>query len=99
MNYEEAEARFESFGTFCDDYNEACDGDCEKCSDMEDRIIEALAMQNNIVHCKDCQNWKTTTIETLDGRTTKAGQCELTKWLCGEQGYCMYGREVEDEID
>lgn len=60
-----------------------------------DMAIEALEKQSNIVHCKDCQNWKTITIETLDGRNTEAGQCELTKWLCGGQGYCMYGKEVE----
>lgn len=60
-----------------------------------EEAIEALEKQHSIVHCKDCQNWKTITIETIDGRTAEAGQCELTKWLCGEQGYCMYGREVE----
>lgn len=60
---------------------------------------ECIEKQSNIVHCKNCENWKIITIETIDGRTAEAGQCELTKWLCGEQGYCMYGREVQDEID
>lgn len=45
MNNKEAKERFENFGTFCDDYNDACDGDCEKCFDMEDRILEALEKQ------------------------------------------------------
>lgn len=45
MTYEQAKERFKSFGTFCDDYNDACDGDCEMCSDMEDRILEALETQ------------------------------------------------------
>lgn len=71
--------------------------------DEDDKLrrmcIEALEKQSEIVHCKDCENWKIITIETIYGRTTNAGQCELTKWLCGGQGYCMYGREVQDEID
>ena len=95
MTYEEALVRFKAFSEFCDDRNEACDNNCDKCNAMESAIIEALEKQSEIVHCKDCENWKTVTIETIDGGTAEAGQCELTKWLCGEQGYCMYAREVE----
>lgn len=42
MTYEEVKERFKEFGNYCDDY---CDGSCEKCSDMEDRIINALDKQ------------------------------------------------------
>lgn len=45
----------------------------------------------DIVHCKDCENWKF----PFDGFNDNVGQCKLTGWLCGEQGYCMYGREKE----
>ena len=93
MTYEEAKERFENFGTFCDDYNEACDGDCEKCSDMEDRILEALEKQSNIVHCKDCKNWGRSTPNGVLAEAS--GICYETGWLCGEQGYCMYGRKAE----
>lgn len=60
-------------------------------SDYGEVVIQALEMQSNIVHCRDCENWKF----PFDGFNDNVGQCELTKWLCGEQGYCMYGREVE----
>lgn len=45
MIYEEALARFKSFGMFCDDRNEACDHNCNKCNVMESAIIETLAKQ------------------------------------------------------
>lgn len=90
MTYEETKRKIE---VYCE-YMCACDLD--HCNNCENKVaIEALEKQSNIVHCKDCQSWKTIAIETLDGRTTEAGQCELTKWLCGGQGYCMYGRKAE----
>lgn len=45
MTYEEARERFKKRGSFCDYYTDACDGECEKCSDMESRILEALEKQ------------------------------------------------------
>lgn len=57
--------------------------------------IEALEKQSEIVHCKDCKNWEIITIETIRGEIAHVGECELTGWLCGEQGYCMHGREAE----
>lgn len=45
MTYEEARIRFESFGAFCDDRNDACDHNCDKCKEMENHIIEALDKQ------------------------------------------------------
>ena len=61
-----------------------------------DRQYKMLTEQEEIVHCKDCKNWKyPVLIETLKGDMAETGQCELTKWLCGEQGYCMYAREAE----
>ena len=107
MTYEEVNRIFRTkfLGTCCidlenDDGIYDCESPtmtCEKCriAEAERMILDALEKQSNIVHCKDCQNWKIITIETIDGRTAEAGQCELTKWLCGEQGYCMYGREAE----
>ena len=87
-------------------WDSECDRFCDRCSYencelgiAKALVIEALEEQSEIVHCKDCKYWKIITIETIYGRTAKVGQCELTKWLCGEQGYCMYGKEVEDEID
>ena len=63
--------------------------------EANDRQYKMLTEQEEIVHCKDCKNWKIVTIETIYGKTVKIGQCELTKWLCGEQGYCMYARKEE----
>lgn len=44
MTYDEALARFKTFGYFCDEYeySNACDYDCKKCDDMKHRMIEAL---------------------------------------------------------
>lgn len=52
--------------------------------------------RKDITFCKDCHNWEyPVQIQGLKGDTSHIGMCELTGWLCGEQGYCMYGREVE----
>ena len=45
MTYEEALVRFKAFSEFCDDRNEACDNNCDKCNAMESAIIEALEKQ------------------------------------------------------
>ncbi|MDO4801891.1 MAG: hypothetical protein Q4A15_06965 [Prevotellaceae bacterium] len=45
MIYEEVLSRFKTFGKFCDDNDEWCDCDCEKCGDMERKIIEAIEKQ------------------------------------------------------
>lgn len=65
-------------------------------SHCEIRIaIEALDKQNKIVYCKDCRHWiHPLQIEGFDGNLGTTGECSLTDWLCGEQGYCMYGSEV-----
>lgn len=47
--------------------------------------------QENIVHCKDCKHWLSLA-KTYDN--DDVGQCRLTNWLCGKNGYCLYG-EVE----
>lgn len=61
--------------------------------------VKCIEKQSNIVHCKDCKNWSYPHyVEGFD-KNAPIGLCELTKWFCGEQGYCMYGREVQDEID
>lgn len=52
--------------------------------------------RKDLTFCKDCENWEyPVKIKGLNGDTSHIGMCTLTKWLCGEQGFCMYAREVE----
>lgn len=103
MTYNEVKTIFRTnfLGSCCIDFEngdgtnecECPNSDCDHCrvAEAERMILEALEKQSNIVHCRDCENWKF----PFDGFNDNVGQCELTKWLCDEQGYCMYGREVE----
>lgn len=64
MNYKKAFTRFKLFGAFCDDRNDACDHNCDKCNAMESAIIEALEKQipkkpRITIHngyCPNCKN-------------------------------------------
>ena len=94
MTYEEAKTCIKANICY---KQEACADDI--CKSTEERpcaidvVIEALEKQSNIVHCKDCKNWGKS---TPDGVLAEAGGiCYETGWLCGEQGFCMYGRKVE----
>lgn len=53
------------------------------------------AARADLTFCKDCENWDYPySVEGFHSESV-IGVCELTGWLCGEQGYCMYGRKKE----
>ena len=53
--------------------------------------IEALE-KPEIVHCKDCKYW----IRTRIGEE-ELNQCGLAGYLIGGRGYCLYGKEGDQE--
>ena len=67
----------------------------KKHNKVMDIAIECIEKQSNIVHCKDCKNWSYPYLVEGFNKNAQIGFCKLTKWLCGEQGYCMYGSEEE----
>lgn len=54
------------------------------------------AARADLTFCKDCEEWSYPYSAKGFNGNAQAGFCELNKWLCGEQGYCMYGREREE---
>lgn len=60
-----------------------------------DIAIDCIKKQSEIVHCKECKYWVRATLEGFY-RTSQVPACELAGWLCGENGFCLYGvRKVE----
>lgn len=47
-----------------------------------------------IVRCKDCKNWKKTTINTVDGEPVY--DCPLMNEWGDEDGYCYLGERKEE---
>lgn len=59
-----------------------------------DVAIDCIEKQSGIIHCIDCDKWNAHyNYWTKRSYSTIIGQCTLTGWLCGEQGYCMYGNK------
>lgn len=44
-----------------------------------------------VVRCKDCKHWYN------DGDAIT--WCNLSKWACGGNGFCLYAERKDDEID
>lgn len=86
----------------------ACDETCKyydigsenfKCSiKLEEQFeavevaIKALEFQKNIIHCGECKYWR-----KWNGRIYEAHICNLSNYLIGENGYCLYGEKKEEE--
>lgn len=91
MKYEEALARFKTFGNFCDDYDD-CDGDCKKCEDMESRIIEAMERQIP----KKLQEYE---LYTEDGELVHYEGCPNCRAILNKSHYflkiCHCGQKLE----
>lgn len=94
MTREEAIRRIKDFGLYHAIKDLPFSGRTVQAFEM---AVKALEKQSEIVHCKDCENWNyPVQIEGLDGSPAGIiGVCALTGWMCGKQGYCMYGKEVE----
>lgn len=63
-----------------------------------DIAIDCIKKLVDIVQCKDCEMWdEHHKITGLSGKSKIVGACNLTHWLCGAEGHCMYGRRKEVE--
>lgn len=54
----------------------------------EQPTVEAVP----VVHCKDCEHWGM----GIAGETEYIKCCEYGKYMVGENGYCVYGKKVQE---
>lgn len=88
MTYEEAIEEMENIyqNGFDNDFD---NDEIEKPLDAIRIAIEALEMQSEIIHCKDCENW------IIIPNSHNIGCCKFAMWLIGENGFCLYGKVEE----
>ena len=60
---------------------------------LEDHIVESDKMIDlvEVVRCKNCRHWGT----GVQGETDRVKCCEYSKYMVGENGFCVYGEKVE----
>lgn len=68
-----------------------CTLDCKKC--WKTKLVNASIVEAvPVVHCKDCEHWGM----GVAGETEYIKCCEYGKYMVGENGYCVYGKKVQE---
>lgn len=70
---------------------------CKGCDEHHEALamaIEALEKQSEIVHCGQCEHWVEMEFNGFDKPMTA---CALAGYMIGEDGFCVYGTERDEE--
>ena len=63
-----------------------------------ERIEQEIDDAPTIVRCKDCTAWQNG-VNWPSDLPEDVGVCIIAGWTCGENGYCLYGKRRDYEID
>ena len=78
----------------CDNYNglrcRACDFDNSIAAICGCKIVDAV----EVVRCKDCKYWVID--DYWNGNPDQIRTCRFAGWMCGANGYCLYGERYTD---
>ena len=61
-------------------------------------LLDALSVDAvKVVRCKDCKHWIID--DYWNGNPDQARRCRFAGWMCGANGYCLYGeRKTNVEV-
>ena len=67
---------------------------CIQCAEEHEQLASWLEelkayREVKIIHCKDCKHWGT----GIAGETENVKCCEYSKYMVGENGYCVFGEK------